>query len=236
MKINSFKRTFPTLTAICFLLVLSVSSSAQEKSYEYSSKMSVGASLSTAGPGINLALGITKPLLIRIGVEHLSCNVPFSFDENGIDYDANLDYRAGSFSLIADYNFTRILFVSAGAGFNLFKPAIEGYASRDWKYGDISIPAQDVGEFGFTMQPSYRLSPYLGGGIGRKIARSGRLAFSMEAGVFYQGPPKISIEATGLLSPTADEAHGHKEHLENQFSSWRVYPVVKAGLSFLISR
>jgi len=200
------------------------------------SKVAFGASLSTAGPGLNLVMGVSKPLSVRVGFEQMAFNVPFSFEENNIDYDADLDFRSGSIFLLADFYFFRSLFITGGAGYNLFKPSISGVAASDWKYGDIYIPAKDVGEFFFEVSPTHRISPYLGLGIGHKLSRKGRVSFSMEAGAFYQGPPKISIDATGLLAPTADEAHQHGRMLENQFDSWRIYPVVKMGLSFLIVR
>lgn len=200
------------------------------------SKVAIGASIATTGPGLNLVLGVTTPLSVRLGFEQMAFNIPFSFEENNIDYDADLNFRAGSISIIADYHYWRSLFVSFGAGYNLFRPEIAGVAASDWQYGDIFIPAEDVGKFHFEVEPSHRMSPYLGAGIGRKIGIKRRAAFSMEAGIFYQGPPKIAIEATGLLSPTADEAHNHSRMLENQFSAWRFYPVAKMGLSILLTK
>ncbi len=196
----------------------------------------LGASLSTAGPGLNLVLAFRQPLLFRVGFEYLAFSYPFSFEENDIDYEAGLNYRGGNISLLADCYVYRALFVSAGAGYNLFKPRINGSAAGDWKYGDIFIPAKDIGDFVFEVNPSWRLSPYLGLGVGRKISRKGRLAFSVEAGAFYMGPPKLSIEATGLLAPTASDEHRQKEMLESHFSPWRFYPVVKTGLSFLLTK
>lgn len=196
----------------------------------------LGASMSTAGPGLNFMLAFRQPLLFRIGFEYLAFSYPFSFEENDIDYDAGLNFRGGNISLLADYYVYRALFVSGGAGFNLFKPTMDGAAAGDWKYGDIFIPAKDIGDFHFEVNPSWRLSPYLGLGIGRKISRKGRLAFSFEAGAFYMGPPKLSIEATGLLAPTASDEHRQKEMLESHFSSWRFYPVVKTGLSVLLTK
>ena len=203
---------------------------------ERRTKLSLGASLSTSGPGLSLAVSLANPLLIRLGAEYLSFQYPFTFEENDISYAADLKFRAGNFSFMGDYYYYRSLFISAGAGFNLFRPEVDGAAAADWKYGDITIPAAEIGEFHFNVAPSWRVSPYLGAGIGRKFSRRGRVAFSAEAGVFYLGPPEVEIDATGLLAPTASEEHRQKERLEAQFSSWRLYPVVKMGLSFLLTK
>jgi hypothetical protein len=200
------------------------------------SKLALGASLSTMGAGGNLSLSAGKSWILNVGYEQMAFNLPFSFDENGIDYDADLAFKTGSLSLIADFHYFRALYISAGAGFNQFHPVIDGIASSSWKYGDIYIPAEDIGSFNFEVQPAYTISPYVGVGVGHKVSRSGRLSFSLEAGTYYQGPPKVKINATGLLSPTADEAHGQKRMLENQFSTWRYYPVMRMGLSYLLTK
>jgi len=54
------------------------------------SKVALGASIATTGPGLNLVLGVSRPLSVRLGFEQMAFNVPFSFEENNIDYDADL--------------------------------------------------------------------------------------------------------------------------------------------------
>lgn len=199
-------------------------------------KMSLGASISSAGPGVSFTVSLNNSLLIKLGAEYLAFQYPFTFEENDINYAADLSFRTGNVSLTGDYYYYRALFISAGAGFNFFQPDVAGAAAADWKYGDIFIPAADIGEFNFNIQPTWRVSPYLGAGIGRKFSRKGRVSFSAEAGAFYMGPPKVEIEASGLLAPTASEEHKHKERLEAQFSAWRLYPVIRMGLSFLLTK
>lgn len=201
-----------------------------------SSAVALGVSMSTNGPGALLSLAAGNSLFVNIGYEQMSLNYPFSFEENDINYDASLDYKSGSLSIIADFHYYKALYIAFGGGYNLFKPVLDGYAAEDWKYGDIYIPAEKVGEFQFEISPSMKLSPYLAFGVGNKISQSGRLSFSFEAGTFYQGPPKISIESTGLLSPTSDEAHHQKEYLEEQFSTWRFYPMLKFSLLYALTK
>ena len=197
-----------------------------------SNRVALGATLSTAGPGLNLSLEASRSLVVRLGFEQLAFSLPFSFEENEIDYSADLDHKAGSLSLMADWHYYRSLFVTLGAGYNLFHPVVDGVAGSDWQYGDITIPASEIGGFQFDIQPSMRISPYVGLGVGRKFSKKGRVAFSMDAGVFYQGPPRLGIKASGLLAPTADESHGQGAYLENQLSGWRYYPVVRLALSY----
>lgn len=211
-------------------------SHAQGDMDNHSSGVALGVSMSSNGPGALLSLAAGNSLFVNIGYEQMSLNYPFTFEENDINYDASLDYKSGSLSIIADFHYYKALYVAFGGGYNLFKPVLDGYAAEDWKYGDIYIPTEKVGEFQFEISPSMKLSPYLALGVGNKISQSGRLSFSFEAGTFYQGPPKISIESTGLLSPTSDEAHHQKEYLEEQFSTWRFYPMVKFSLLYALTK
>ena len=191
--------------------------------------------LSTAGPGLNVGYFVQRSLLLRLGFEYVNLNFPFSFEENDINYEADLLLKTGNLSILADYYFAGPLFVTAGAGYNLFNPAIGGSATGQWKYGDIFIPAEDIGEFRFEIEPSLRITPYLGIGIGRKFRKMRKVSVFSEIGAYYLGPPKISVEASGLLAPTADEAHQHASSLEKHFSSWRYYPVIRAGISILLT-
>jgi len=55
--------------------------------------------------------------------------------------------------------------------------------------------------------------------------------WTTEIGSFYMGAPEVSLEATGLIAPTADPAHGQKQALENQIEQYKFYPVIKIGLA-----
>lgn len=197
-------------------------------------KFALGTSVSTLGFGGNVAYAPGKKVVFLAGFEQMSFAYPFSFDEDDISYDADLNYKTGSASLLANYYPVKFFYFSGGVGLNLFNPEVDGSASEDWKYGDIFIPAESVGEFHFDVEPSLKLSPYVGVGFGRKVSFKHRLAFSFELGSYYQGPPKVNIEATGLLSPTADPVHGQKEQLEKNFSQYKFYPVVKFGISYVL--
>ncbi len=186
------------------------------------------------GFGANVVYQFHPRLALRAGYENISFAYPFDFEENDISYEADLNYKSGTISLLADYYFARSLYLSAGCAYNLFHPEINGNASKDWQYGDIIIPAEEIGEFSALISPSFRLSPYLGLGIGRNISLKKRFSFNFEIGTYYQGSPKVEITATGLLSPTADESHKQKETLEKQFKSFYLYPLVKMGISFVL--
>ncbi len=197
-------------------------------------RIAAGPTLSTMGYGGNFIFQINPRVGIRAGYETLTFRYPFSFDENDISYDAEMNYHSGGFSLLADYYLFRSLYLSAGCAYNLFNPVITGMASDEWQYGDITIPPGKIGEFTFSVTPSLQFSPYLGLGLGRNTGLKKNLAFNVEIGAYYQGPPDIEIEASGLLAPTAEESHNQRERLEKQFSAYTFYPFVKMGLTLVL--
>ena len=192
-----------------------------------------GGQASTNGLGVNLGYILNRRISFRTGFETLKFAVNFDFDENDITYNSDLNYKTGSVFLLADYYYTSSLYLSGGASINNFKPDITGYAISDLHYGDITIPSSEVGEFNFTIEPSMKLSPYLGAGVRQFLGKNRRILSNFETGFYYMGVPKLKIEADGLLSPTADPAHGQREKLENQIKKYKIYPILKLNFAYI---
>ncbi len=190
-----------------------------------------GAQAATSGFGVNVRYIFNKRLSLKSGIETLSFNKSFNFNEYDISYAANLKYKTGGIFVVADYFYLPGLYVSAGAANNSLNPQLDGEALDGIPYGEITIPPSKVGQFHFSLEPSLKISPY--GGIGfRKFFGAGeRVAFNFETGIYYLGAPQINIEATGLLAPTANPAHRQKQLLEKQLESYNFYPVVKINLA-----
>lgn len=191
-----------------------------------------GGNASTNGLGLHLSYVYNNRFSFRTGFETLKLKANFDFDENDISYNADLKYKTGGVFFIADYYYTSRLYFSLGASINSFNPNVKGKAVSDMQYGDIVIPANKVGDFSFSIEPSLKLSPYIGAGFRQFLGKKERLVYNLETGFYYMGAPKLNIETTGLLSPTADPAHGQVEYLENQFSNYKIYPILKFNLAF----
>jgi hypothetical protein len=190
-----------------------------------------GGQASTNGLGLQLGYILGKRITLRSGLETMNLNKSFGFDENDISYNANLKYKTGGVFLMADYYYTTRLYFSAGGVMNSFHPNITGEAAGDLQYGDITIPASEVGEFTFSVEPSLKFSPYLGAGFRKFLGARERVVYNFETGFYYMGAPNIAIEATGLLAPTANPAHGKESYLESQFENYKIYPIVKFNLA-----
>jgi hypothetical protein len=191
----------------------------------------IGGVLSTNGWGAEAKYILNKRWTFRTGYEVLNYNYSFKFDENNISYDATMSYKTGGIPLLADFNFSRHFYVSGGVMFNSFNPKINGYATSDLQYGDITIGPEDIGDFKYTIKPELQVSPYGALGFRSFMGKRKRFVFNFEAGMYYLGSPEVEIEATGLLSPTANPAHGQKETFENQLKQYKFYPVLKLGFA-----
>jgi hypothetical protein len=224
-----------TIFLIILLTSLNLFVNAQEKiptTYQEDFKgFYIGGVLSTNGWGGEVKYIINKRFTIKSSFETLNLSSDYSFNESDIEYDATFKYKTGGISLLGDFNYTRNLYVSAGILFNDFNPKITGHAASDLEYGDITIPASQVGDFVFSIKPGMKVSPYAGLGFRAFFGEKKRVVFNTEIGMFYMGSPEIEIEATGLIAPTADPAHGQKETFENQLEQYKFYPVLKLNLA-----
>jgi hypothetical protein len=231
-------RNFKQSTAlIAGLMLLVICTGAQDELATSKQKTSyyngfyLGAHASTNGWGFNAKYAINDWLAFKTGYESLRFSKNFDFEEFDIEYAATLDFKTGGILALADLSYTKNLYISAGAVFNSFNPKIEGNAISDYHYGDIVISAEDIGEFTFTVKPGLKVAPYGAAGFQAFMGKRDGVVFNLETGIYYMGSPDIEIEATGLLSPTADPAHKQSEYLESQFESYRIYPVIKFSLA-----
>ena len=194
----------------------------------------IGGQATTNGLGFNFRYIINKHLTLKSGVESMHLTYSFLFDENEVSYNTEINYKTGGVFLLADFFYVRSLYISGGVMMNDFQPYLKGNASSDLEYGDITIPPSKVGGFVFSFEPELRYSPYFGLGLRKFSGKLKLITWNLETGLYYMGLPKINIEATGLLTPTADPAHGQQEYLERQFSAYKYYPVAKLAVSLRI--
>ncbi|HSO89397.1 MAG TPA: hypothetical protein VLQ91_22785 [Draconibacterium sp.] len=191
----------------------------------------LGGTVSTNGWGGEVKYIFNKRFTVRTGYETLNLTQNIDYTQDDIDFETNFDYKTGSVFLLGDLFYTRNLYLSGGVMFNSFNPEITGYASSDMQYGDIIIPASDVGDFTITVTPELKISPYAALGVRSFFGKKKMVMWTTEIGCFYMGAPQVDIEASGLAAPTADPAHGQKESLEYQIEQYKFYPVLKMGLA-----
>lgn len=200
------------------------------KTSEYSG-LYLGSSASTNGWGINAKYTFNNWFSLKTGYETLALSRTFDFDEADIDFEADLDYQTGGILMLADFSYAKNLYISTGVIFNSFNPEVSGMAAEGYQLGDIIIPKEDIGTFTFNVKPELKTSPYAGAGYQAFWGKRDGVVFNFETGLYYMGAPDLEIEADGLLAPTADPSFGQEAYLENQFSAYKIYPVVKLNLA-----
>lgn len=196
--------------------------------------LGVAVKASTMGIGGDIALGLNKNMDVRLGFDMMGFSYNFAFEETNINYDALASVKTGSITALFDYYVANSIFIAAGVGYNMFNTNITGNSKGGLPYGDITITDEKIGDFAFDIEPGMKISPYLGIGFGRALGKEKSLSFAFEIGTYYQGSPDISIQTTGLLSPTSDPELGQESYLESQISQYYLYPVLKLSLSYRI--
>ncbi len=207
---------------------------AKQAEWTFKPGIGVGLKASTNGLGGDVIYNFHKRMALRLGFETMGCGTNVPFEEQGSNYSADVKVKTGSISLLYDFYVLNHVFLTAGAGYNLFQVKADGHATSSLKFGDIQIPPESIGTFNFLVDPSMKISPYLGLGFGRTLGLKKKLGFAFELGGFYMGSPAISIITDGLLAPTSNPDQGQAARLEKQISQYNIYPVMKISLSYKI--
>lgn len=231
MRNNRIKsRTIILFASLLFLPILAQAQPGSEKK-----PFGLGVKASTMGFGVDFIYSIKDDIGLRVGFEKLGYQTNMNFDESGIYYAGKIDFTAGNISLLADFYLGKYVYLTAGAGYNMFHGDFSGHASKPFPFGDIEIPVEMIGEFDFQADPALKISPYLGLGFGRTIGLNKAVGLALDLGMYYQGSPQLTIQSTGLLSPTANPDHGHAERWEKQISQYSVYPIARLTINYKIS-
>ncbi len=234
------QKSFPNLYAssltllIVLLLAPSLSGIAQRSGSSNQSEggsMSLGISTASTGPGINLAYKFGKALSVRAGYDGLNAQVALDTDIDGDPYNLDVGLKISSLFAIADLYYLGPLFISAGAGYNLIN------LNADAQHEDGPI----TGALSLRVSSPQKITPYVGFGLGRKVAKNRRVAFSADIGLFYLGQQNYTISATGLLAGDILPGgsildHPNVEEIKSTLDMFTIYPVFKFGVSYKFLR
>lgn len=210
---------------ICLSGLSGYTSPSSKDSVLYSSGISAGLNLSTMGLGISVTKSITKRFDVRLNGSYSG----YTYDINKLSSDLQGDARlvlggAGSF---LDYYVFRFFYLSGGASYNLTKVTIQGQLSDSINIGDILLEPKDIGDLNVAITPGWKVNPYLG--LGFNFRRQRNFNIGLEFGVFFQGSPAVTLQATGMLTPT-----GSKEQellMEKNIAPLIYYPYISLRFS-----
>lgn len=201
------------------------------QSDEFHQSIGINAKVSNNGYGGDLYYRPFKKFAFKAGYETI--NLPIKVDEiqqDDITLNADVHYKSGATSLTAIYQPFGGFYLTAGAALLNLKPSVYAVSSGTYDMGDISVPADKVGDIEITIKPQNKIAPYAGFGIGNAFPRDWPVSFSFEVGAFFMGSPQLDIKATGMLAPNEDPEH--IASLQNEVKDFKFYPVVKFNLGF----
>ncbi|WP_435354427.1 hypothetical protein [Emticicia sp. SJ17W-69] len=147
-------------------------------------------------------------------------------EKGKVQYDAKL--KVGNVGALVDYYpFKKFLAINAGVFYNLTAVDVGIVPKSNIKFNDRIFTPEETGTLGLKMKYN-KVAPYLGLSFGNP--HNGKVKFLFDLGVLYSGSPKIEMQGTGSIEPTAAQA----PQLEANLKPVYLYPVMKFGLSYAI--
>ncbi len=200
------------------------------KTDDFSPGWAIAIKASSLGFGVEVVKSFNKNLNLRLGGSYYkqkySLTFVDGFSAEGLNYTT-----VGSISLIADWHFLSWLHLSGGVLYNMTELEIESRTTEPQQFGDINVEPETIGSVYYRLNPN-EICPYLGLGFGRTISKSKVVSFNFDLGVVYQGSPKVTLEATGMVAPTANEEQ--RKLLEDNVKDYKFFPFINFQLSFRI--
>ena len=191
---------------------------------------------STGGFGADLAYRIAPKVLVKAGAESFSYQFITNTTSSDYNIDVNSTILTGSYSILADYQLYKKLYVTGGILLNKFNTKVKGTLNGDFKYGDIILSKDKVGAIEWEVKPKSTIAPYLGLGIGNNINSSKKVNFSVELGGIFQGAPQFEIQSDGIFESNSNVNFNQAGSLEESFSKFQIYPVLKFNLGIRIAQ
>lgn len=192
----------------------------------------IGVKAGTLGAGLDIVKAFNKNFTLRVGASYYSQDFKIStFDDlggNAFNYTT-----VGSVSVLFDWYFTRSVYLSAGLMYNMSVLEFESKATESQNFGEIEIKPETIGSINYKMKPN-DICPYLGIGFGHTISRDKTVAFNFDLGTLYQGSPKVTLDATGMVSPTAND--NQIKLLNDNVKNYKFYPFINFEISFRLSK
>lgn len=198
-------------------------------------KLSVGANAGLSGFGFETSFAINESIHIRGGANFLPASYADTFEGDDFDfpvkYDATIDFK--SFQLGADFYPASQKVFFLGTGLVINNKEIRANIEADGPYElneNRTLRADQMGSMSATIGLGEKIAPYLVMGFGNVIKPNRRVGATVRMGVIYTNSPSVTMQGTGLISPTAEQA----PDFENGLAPVKFYPVFNLGLNIKI--
>ncbi len=192
----------------------------------------IGLHASTLGYGAELNFTASQYLVWRLDYNYYS-DYSYTTTKEDIKYDAHLHLK--SYGIAADWHpFGGIFLVSLGLFDNQNNIDAIGVPQQTYRLNGHVYRASDIGTLSGHITFN-SVAPYLGLGWNTLGSESKGVGLEFGLGVFYQGSPKVRLTANGPISVlpiVQQDVLAQQAKMENDWSSYRNYPVVNLGLVF----
>lgn len=204
-----------------------------EKHYPVAGLWGVGVKATTDGLGIEVVKGFGARLNVRLGYSWLQVPFTIPIEQQGIAVTADVKMKFGGANLFLDfYPVKNAIHLTAGVMQNGMRHSLMVIPLFDYAYGDIMVPASELGSLEAIVTPKLKFSPYVGLGFGNTLSREHRVSINFELGALYHGAPQLDLVGTNMLSPMASE--NNKQVIMDAIAQYQWYPMMSFQLTFRI--
>ncbi|HMI03712.1 MAG TPA: hypothetical protein VK541_14610 [Pedobacter sp.] len=190
---------------------------------------SVQLSFGTQGVGAEFNYGITRSLALSAGGNIAAIKASNIFEVSGLNSTSKVSADFYKIHLMADYtpfeNLRWLRLVGGAAYF--FKASGDAtiYPSDDYKYGDLLLSPDQVGDV--TLNIDWNgFAPYLGLGFANIFPRRS-FNINFDFGTYYLDRPVATIVGTGILSGNDSQTSQLQQNVRN----YRWLPVLQINFN-----
>jgi len=220
------RRKFRSWSGVMLGLVLAAGASAD---------VGLGVKAGTLGPGVDLTVGLSEALNIRVGWNKFQYDYDTTLEnDNGSapdDLSAKLDLE--TVPVLLDWHLFQGGFrFSGGVVFNSNKILLSAKPGDTIDFNDIAFQVDSVtGGADFEA-----VALYLGLGVGNAVSSDGNWNFVFDLGVMFQGEPEITLNAVAanpaLQAELNEAVEAERLEVQDDASAFQYYPVLAIGISY----
>ena len=196
----------------------------------YADGAGIAVKAGTLGLGADLTVGLNDQVNARLGVNYL--NYDYDGKESDVDYKFGLDLF--SLSALLDWHPGAGAFrFSGGIFYNGNEISGNGTVSEPTQIGDVTFSPSQIGTLTATVDFN-NIAPYVGLGWGNAASGDGRVSFSCDFGVLFQGKPDVGLTSDGTLSSNPffkSELAKEEADLQGELDWFQFYPVITLGIN-----
>jgi len=221
--------------AIPVLLAIATAASAQtesgaEQGYSVNG-IAFGAKISNLGAGLDLSIGLTERVQVRLNGNYLPAN--FDATISSIEYEGKI--KAATLGGLVDfYPFNNRFRLSAGFFLNGNRVELDAEPTKPIILGANRYTPEEVGKIKGDAD-FRRVAPYIGLGYGVATGPRKSFLFFFDLGLLLQGPPDLGLTADGAKSDDpvfqADLKTKERDIIDSS-GILRFYPVLAFGLAY----